>query len=288
MSAESVAYPWPVVPFNRQHPVRGFFGDPRIGDGGGRAFHTGIDISAPDGAPVYAVAPGRVSIGGPQIVVVVTPSRNFGYWHVVPAVANGVHVPLHGLLGHVAAGWGHVHLAEHTTTPDPQGTYWNPLRPGAITPFADYGPPSVSRVISPGSVLFGVVDIAADALDHPPIAPPPPWQTTPVTPALVRWRLLRDTRAAIIPWRVAADFRVSFPPHVVGDSDVRFGTIYAPGTRQNHPDQPGVFRYWLDRQLDTRRYPDGNYQIEVEARDVRGNSGRRQLPVTIDNTRPPV
>jgi len=83
-------------------------------------------------------------------------------------------------------------------------------------------------------------------------------------------------------------FVVSFHPKYVDASAARFGIIYAPGTRQNHPDQPGVFRYWLDRQLDTRRYPDGNYQIEVEARDVRGNSGRRQLPVTIDNARPPV
>jgi hypothetical protein len=275
------------MPFDRQHPVRGFFGDPRIGADGGRSFHTGIDVSAPDGTPVYAVAPGRVSIGGPETVVVVTPSRNFGYWHIAPTVANGAHVPLHGLLGHVGAGWGHVHLAEHTTSPAPQGTYWNPLRPGAITPFADYGPPNVSRIIGPGSVLFGLVELAAEALDHPPIAPPPPWRTTPVTPALVRWRLLQGSRA-IAPWRVVADFRVSFRPHVVDDSDIRFGRVYAPGTRQNHPNDPGLFRYWLNRRLDTRRYPDGRYQVEVEAADVRDNRGQRRLPVTIDNTTPPV
>jgi hypothetical protein len=285
--ANDVAYPWPVAPFDRQHPVRGFFGDPRIGDEGGRSFHTGIDISAPDGTPVHAVAPGRVSIGGPQNVVVATPGRNFGYWHVVPAVANGDHVPLHGLLGHVAAGWGHVHFAEHTTTPARQGTYWNPLRAEALTPFADYGPPRVSRVISPGNVLFGDVDLAAEALDHPPIAPPPPWSTVPVTPALVRWRLLHGSGVAI-PWRIVADFRVSFRPHVVGDSEVRFGSIYAPGTRQSHPGQPGLFRYWLGRRLDTRHHRDGRYQIEVEATDVRGNRGRREFPVTINNAHPPV
>lgn len=281
------SYQWPVGPFDRQHPVRGFFGDPRIGDGGGSSFHTGIDISAPDGTPVHAVAPGRVSIGGPQIVVVVGPTRNFGYWHIVPAVENGDHVPLHGLLGHVAAGWGHVHLAEHTATPAPQGTYWNPLRPGALTPFADFGPPVVARIGSPGSVLFGAVDLTADALDHPPIAAPPPWAGIPVSPALVRWRLLRDARP-VAPWHVAADFRVSFEPRVVEGSDARFGKIYAPGTRQNHPNQPGRFRYWLSRGLDTSRHPDGRYHIEVEAVDVRGNRGRRQLPVTIDNAHPPV
>jgi hypothetical protein len=272
-------YSWPIAPFDRQHPVRGFFGDPRIGDGGGRSFHTGIDISAADGTPVHAVAPGRVSIGGPQIVVVATPTRTFGYWHIVPAVATGAEVPLHGLLGHVAAGWGHVHLTEHTRTPGPQGSYWNPLRPGALAPFADFGAPVVARIVT-AATLFGLVELSADALDHPPIAPPAPWHKTPVTPALVRWRLLHGTRA-VVPWRTAADFRVSFRPDVVNDSDVRFGKVYAPATRQNHPDQPGLFRYRLSRRLDTRRFPDGRYQIEVEATDVRGNTGRRRRSVTI-------
>lgn len=279
-------YPWPVEPFDHQHPVRGFFGDPRIGENGGSSFHDGVDISAPDGTPVHAVAPGRVSIGGAQIVVVVTPTRNFGYWHIVPAVPHGTHVPLHGLLGHVAPGWGHVHLAERTVTPAPQGTYWNPLRHGALTPFADFGPPTVSR-IRPDGVLFGVVRLAAEALDHPPIAPPPPWNTTPVTPALVRWRFLHGSHA-VVPWRTAADFRVSFRPHVVGGSDTRFDSVYAPGTRQNHPNQPGLFRYWLARQLDTGRFADGAYDVEVEAADVRGNVRRRLFAVTIDNAHPPV
>ena len=42
-------YGWPVKPFDRQHPVRAFLNDPRIGHNGGRAFHFGIDVSAPDG-----------------------------------------------------------------------------------------------------------------------------------------------------------------------------------------------------------------------------------------------
>ena len=275
------SYPWPIAPFDKQHPVRGLFGDPRIGDGGGKSFHTGIDISAPDGTPVYAVAPGRVSLGGPQNVVVATPGSIFGYWHIVPAVRNGVRVPLHGLLGHIAAGWGHVHFAEHTRTPSPHGTYWNPLRPGAIAPFADFGAPVVSRIISP-AVLFGLVELAADALDRPPIAPPVPWHKTPVTPARLRWRLRHDGRP-VFPWRAAADFRVSFQPHVVGGSDVRFAKIYAPATRQNHPNKPGLFRYLLSRRFDTRRYADGEYQLEVEATDVRGNAGRRLRAVRIAN-----
>ena len=36
------------------------------------------------------------------------------------------------------------------------------------------------------------------------------------------------------------------------------------------------------------RYPDGRYHVEVEAADVRGNRGRRELPVSINNAHPPV
>ena len=50
-----MSYEWPVMPFTQQHPVRGFFGDPRIGDAGGTSFHFGIDVSVADGTPVYSV-----------------------------------------------------------------------------------------------------------------------------------------------------------------------------------------------------------------------------------------
>ena len=65
------AYGWP-VPFDRPHPVRGNFGDPRtifagpptertlLSGPGAFQFHDGIDISAPDGTTVYAVASGTV------------------------------------------------------------------------------------------------------------------------------------------------------------------------------------------------------------------------------------
>src|SRR5438094_389867 len=158
-------YPWPVQPFERQHPVRAFFRDPRIGDAGGSSFHTGVDVSAPDGTAVYAVAPGRVSIEGAQNVAVAAGDRDFGYWHVIPAVADGQQLP----------------------------------------------------------------------------------------------------------------------PHVVGNSDVHFGDIYAPGTRQNHPNAPGLFRFWLARRFDTRPHPDGDYRLDVEAADVHGNASRDHLVVTFIN-----
>jgi hypothetical protein len=282
-------YPWPVEPFEEQHAVRGFFHDPRIGDTGGSSFHDGVDVSAPDGTAVHAVAPGRVTIEGPQIVAVVDGRRAFGYWHVTPAVQNGARVPLHGLLGHVAPGWGHVHLDERTATPGPHGTYWNPLRTGALTPFADFGAPVVSRLETslPPDALLGRVDLAAEAFDRPPIPAPAPWHGLPVTPALLRWRLLRG-RAVVVPWTVAFDARTSFQPDVSGASDVNFARVYAPGTRQNHPNEPGLYRFWLARGFDTRPHPDGAYTLEAEAADVRGNASRGRLAVAFVNRRPPV
>jgi Peptidase family M23 len=277
-------YPWPVQPFDQQHPVRGFFHDPRIGDNGGSSFHTGIDVSAPDGTAVHAVAPGRVFIEGAQNVAVAQGGRDFGYWHIIPSVSDGDHVALNDVIGHVAPGWGHVHLAERTADPAPHGTYWNPLRPGAITPFADFGAPVVAKIVTSRSrqALYGDVDLIAEAFDRTPISVPPPWHGIPVTPARLRWRLVRQAQQ-VVPWTVALDSRVSFRPNVVNNSDTHFGDVYAPGTRQNHPNQPGLFRFWLARKFDTRAHPDGDYRLDVEASDVRGNASRAHLVVTFAN-----
>ena len=195
-----MSYGWPVKPFDVQHPVRGFFCDPRIGAKGSKAFHFGIDVSAPDGTAVYAVAGGKVHFEGGQNIGIVTGSgRSHGYWHIVPRVSHGQRVRKHALLGHVARSWGHVHFAERL-----DGKYWNPLREGALTPFHDFGAPVVdlivaeraSRRLDPGA-LTGVVNLIAVAHDNPPISAPPPWRGLPVTPALVRWRLVRDGRAVI-------------------------------------------------------------------------------------------
>src|SRR3954453_22682763 len=58
------SYGWPDKPFHVQHAIRGSFGDPRIAgnDEAGGTFHFGVDISAPNGTPVYATLDGIATI----------------------------------------------------------------------------------------------------------------------------------------------------------------------------------------------------------------------------------
>src|ERR1700747_2726884 len=169
---------WPVNPFDRMHPIRGTLDDPRFHVAPDLSwkgsFHFGVDISAPDGTPVYAVEPGTV-VRGPDRVSLRRPNRReFGYWHVRPVVRTGQHVRMHQLLGYVIPGWGHVHFTETVA-----GRYRNPLRPGSLTPFKDIATPVVAGIsveqvdnhslqaVSTNSVS-GTVAFIADAYELPP------------------------------------------------------------------------------------------------------------------------
>jgi hypothetical protein len=267
------AYGWPIEPFDVQHPVRADFNDPRV-DGHGHSFHFGIDIPAPDGTPVYAVTGGTAFLRS-DAVVVVEPggSRTFGYWHVVPAV-NGFQLvePLE-LIGYVAKGWGHVHFAESE-----HGRYLNPLRPEGIEPYDDWTSPTIAGIgfrrggrRLPTSALGGRVDVVVDAYDTPPLLPPGPWLGTLLPPAELRWRLLRGHQE-VKPWRTAVELGSDLL------SARRFGAVYAPGTRQNRANRPGRYRFYLLRHWDVTALEPGDYRLEVEASDIRGNRALAALP----------
>lgn len=277
--AARATYGWPVKPFHAQHPVRGFFGDPRIYHYAG-TIHFGIDVCAPDGTAVYATANGIASIHPlhADVVVVSAGATVLEYWHVVPAVRPGTRVLAYRtVVGHVEAPWRHVHLAEMRN-----GVYVNPLRPGALAPYRDTTRPSVTAITferdgtPAGSRLQGTVDLVAQAQDAPPLAPPAPWNAAPVAPALLEWRLA-GTRAATA-WHVAFDVRGSLPASA-------FSTVYAKWTRQNHPDrsQLGRYRYLLVRAFDTRSLPNGTYRLVVRAADTRGNSSTTSRAFTVAN-----
>lgn len=278
--AAASAYGWPIKPFYQQHAIRGYFNDPRL-SGPETGFHFGVDISAPDGTPVYAVEPGRARARTRGMTVSVFPKRGghlVSYWHVVPAVVTGQRIRRHQLIGHVAPGAGHVHLAEYK-----DGTYVNPLRLGGLAPYIDDTVPQIPNVtfysfgspIRPETVN-GVVDMTTDAFDTSPIPIPIPWNQAIMTPTLVRWRIVQGQRT-VKPWETAVDFRTFVLPINL------FSSVYAPGTFQNKAGRRGRYEFYLAHSFDTHSLPNGSYVLQVEALDDQENLGEASFAFTVTN-----
>ncbi len=284
------AYGWPVRPFDQQHPVRGFFGDPRIGlnpDGStSRQFHFGVDVSAPNGTPVFATLSGRVSIHPEHNDVVFidgAPGVEFSYWHIIPSVHSGeTAVAYTTVIGRVESPWAHVHFSEMR-----DGRYLNPLRPGAMGPYADPTRPAVTAVelertgdaahVAPDAAT-GTFDIIAEVSDETPLPVAAPWRNMPVMPALVRWRIVGGKRL-VTNWQTAVDFRETIP------AASAFGSVFARWTRQNHPHHPGRYRIYLAHAWNSAQLPAGSYRIEVSACDSRGNTAAVEFPLTLATNR---
>jgi hypothetical protein len=265
------SYDWPLKPFDRQHPVRAFFNDPRVG-GHSHAFHFGIDIAAPDGTPVYAVEAGTVYFDSARAIAVVSRDRghSFGYWHIVPLVKSHQYVARHQLLGTIEAPWGHVHFAERRN-----GQYVNPLRPGGLGPYTDHTPPTISNITFTAAARSRV-DILVDALDMPDPRVPGVWADEPVTPVLLQWRLAK-TGSPTPAWRTAVDFRWTMLPAGL------YTKVYAAATRQNHPGEPGRYCFNLVRGWSPAASGDGSYRLQVAAGDTRGNRAVATLTFTVVN-----
>jgi hypothetical protein len=299
--ASPLAYRWPIRPFERQHPIRGFFGDPRTvtaatlgedspGSVGSFNFHNGVDISAPTGTRVYPVVSGVVrTAGGDKVVVDTGDFRTFQYYHLRPAVRTAQRVVAYRtVLGTVRPEWEHVHLTEIDGF-----RVHNPADPGHLEPYHDHTIPSVvgilfrteqGRDLDPFA-LHGVITIAADARDAPPIPVPGAWFDFPVTPAVVKWRMA-SRGSVVVPETTVADFRLTEPP------DRDFWHVYAAGTYQNFPvfhhhyyfRFPGRYLFNLTpTALDTTRLPDGLYGVTVDVADVCGNLASFTERVAIRN-----
>jgi hypothetical protein len=274
------AYGWPIKPFHAQHPVRGFFGDPRIDDhrNGDRTLHFGIDICAANGTPVYSPISGRAGIHPlhGDVVIVRGDARELSFWHVVPSVRAGDWVTAYRtVVGRVEAPWAHVHLSELRG-----GVYVNPLRPGGLAPYSDHTRPVVESFgferagSAVGRVLRGAVDLVAEVADPAPLPVPGRWHGKPVMPALVRWRILRADGRSARPWRSAIDFRSALPAR-------SFADVYATWTRQNKPWRRARYRVLLARAWETAQLAHGAYRLEVFACDTRGNHVTASTPFVI-------
>jgi hypothetical protein len=303
----ATAYPWPVKPFDKPHPVRGSFGDPRtvfrapatsagVHKGAGAfSFHNGIDISASNGTAVYPVGNGTVTrVAVDKVVVKSENGPTFQYWHIAPSVRVGARVTARRtVLGRIARPSGHVHLTEIAG-----GRAVNPLQQGHISPYADSTRPWVARIaIRNGSgaelvpnLVTGRVYIVAEAYDRPALPVPGTWAGMPVTPALLTWRVETWTKKVVLADTAAWDVRQLVPPNSM------FWHAYARGTYQNMAVfenhfsllQPGNFVFRLvDTPLDTARLPNGVYDLVVTAADIRGNRSSRRFRFTIANPSDP-
>jgi hypothetical protein len=177
----------------------------------------------------------------------------------------------------VLAPWANVHLAELQG-----GRYVNPLRSGGLRPFADGTRPSVhalrlerdGRVLG-GRAASGTFDLVVEAYDATPLPVPSPWTGKPVTPALLRWRLIRPSGPSVTPWQVSIDVRSTIP------SDDLYDSVFARWTRQNKAHRVGRYRFYLTHGLDVSRLTLGRYLLQVEAGDIRGNRSRTSFPLVV-------
>jgi hypothetical protein len=299
----AAAYPWPFKPFDKQHPIRGFFGDPRtvyengilagaFNGPGFISFHQGVDIAAPNGTPIYAVANGTVHyLGAATLNLVTSHDVTFQYFHLIPVVGEGQAVRTSKtILGYVQPPYGHVHITEidgiHAV---------NPLQKGHLTPYADHTTPKVKEILvrnQSGDVqtpigLCGRVELDADAYDPQPMLVPGTYRGLPVSPALVQWSLQRVGGKVIVPLTTIWDVRKTLPPNS------QFFKYYGKGTYENsprfgdqqYPGMPGRYLFLLAGNFDTTSVANGNYQITVRVGDVRGNRSTSVQRISILNAR---
>jgi len=295
----SLSYHWPIKPFDRQHPVRGAFGDPRTTNVnrpfgwtgpkqiGTHSFHNGIDIAADTGTPVYPVVSGWVKRASEDEIVVRTDDgRSFQYYHLgrARAVQRGRFVVAgRTVLGRIRADYGHVHLAEID-----HHVIHNPLDPGHLEPYRDRTRPVASDLYVDDGPLPSPLDgrsvtahdqLAVAAADPPATRVPGPWLGLPQVPALVEWRLFQGHTHT--PWTVAVDFRQTEPP------PRDFWHVYGSGTYQNCPvfqhhlylGTPG--RYLFRLKLHLNRLHRGLYRLAVRVADVRGNQSTASWPLEV-------
>jgi hypothetical protein len=295
VAAADEPYPWPLRPFQQQHPVRAFFGDPRnlVSDvdqpltpqsPGTFSFHNGIDIYAEPDQKVYPVVSGRARVANAQEVVVHTrDGRNFQYWHIAPLVRTGSWVTASKtVLGTAIPRRGHLHLTEMRGT-----CAVNPLAAGHLEPYVNATQPEIvalSAVDPEGAVLdptqlAGPFGLVVQAQDQPPFPVPPPWENLPVTPAAVKWRLTGASGRVVLPWTFAADFAVTIPPNR------DYWRVYADGSHQNFvgrgalPQLPGTYTFRLTPPSSV--LAPGRYTVSVSVFTTGGNRSTQQLPFTV-------
>jgi len=172
-------YPWPISPFNTQHPITATLGEYRPPYGSlGKHFHWGVDIGESAGTNVYPVVNGKItsmSSKNKEDGWIVVGNYRYAHINLVNTLMIGQQcttgVTLLGKIGNINSP--HLHFAEGMGG---ISNRVNPLRVGGLTPYADNAMPAVyggnnyrfyrhgeNNIIT--SPLYGKVDILTKAKD---------------------------------------------------------------------------------------------------------------------------
>ena len=243
---------------------------------------------------------------------------HFDYWHVSPTVHQGQRIRAGQQIGWSCLGVWHVHLSEWQRYRGVR-VWVNPLHHrGKLQPYSDTASPVVyaltfhtpptrawlpttslaqsdnSRTLSP-SALHGLVELRARIGDPQSylgfLARNRDWPTQFTPYAVTVIIRSRASGAVVLSRRSFQADQLPQTPYIVH---------YAPGTIEDenmqecvrHPPTHGTCAgvYWYRpfsglhlQYWNTRRVPNGAYDITVRAYDLQGNSGSRSTTVTIKN-----
>jgi hypothetical protein len=306
---------WPLAPKRRAHGVYGTFLNPtttwaNVMPEARTGYHKAIDIPVDDsrGAqPVFAIEGGVVREAKPakqKTPLGETVSSgtvgigHFRYAHVVPSVEAGERVEPGDPIGRSVPGWWHIHLEEILTVGGKR-LLVNPMRPGGkLAPLNDRGRPFISdfRIYAKADEasstarplgldrVRGVVVPVALAMDEFPYEE---WPRAPRSPLHVYRASISLKRGAQTV--LARDlFRIDTAPgptwqHFFRPLTRRSAPVSVCAVRRP-PDCGG--RFWLrlwERGWDTRRVPNGQYELTLTVADTVGRTAGRTLAFSVRN-----
>jgi hypothetical protein len=285
-------YPWPISPFNTQHPITATLGEYRPPYGSlGKHFHWGVDIGESAGVSVFSVKSGVIEGKGNEYVII----DNYRYVHITPKVNIGdsviAFVDTIGIIkdiGTPGSAGDHLHFAEGMGG---ISNRVNPLRTGGLTPYADNAMPAVyggnnyrfyrhgeNNIIA--SPLYGKVDILTKAKDA---------QSNNGSPIVgvyrIGYQVNDEAGKTILPYTENIKFdNVNGILDSVYGSESDISNYYYWVT--NALSANNCYRYWntklksgqnwngVDAIINSdAEYPDGEYRVWVLAYDIKGNGG---------------